>query len=241
MAAGLATSLAWTGDGRGGGAVAIVVSSSNSHKERHRVNLDAANRRTSDPSFVAADRLDLWLIDARSGAPHRPLDQIFTTAVKLGRRGAATALLRDLVPGFSHVEILTNADGTPIVHVVYEDRSVPVALAGDGVAALIRLSLELAARPGGVVLIEEPEVHQHPAALLRSARAIAETVKRGVQVVVSTHSLELIDALVGEECGLNLEDVALFMLRLSEGRLGSARIPGPRVAYARQELEDDLR
>ena len=77
----------------------------------------------------------------------------------------------------------------------------PVPLAGEGVRALIRQALELATTENGLVLIEEPEVHLHPAAIWQSASAIVEVVRRKVQVVVSTHSLEFIDAVLA-----NLKD-----------------------------------
>lgn len=184
---------------------------------------------------------DIWLIDPRTGGPHRPLDRVYTQAVQLGRRAEANELVRAVIPGFSHVEILTNLDGTPCMHVVYQDRSVPVALAGDGVQSLIRLCLELASRPAGTVLLEEPEVHQHPASLVRAAKAIVGAVSRGVQVVLSTHSLEIIDLLLDPANGLDLEQFSLFRLRLEAGELRAVRTAGPDAAFERQQIAEDLR
>ena len=43
----------------------------------------------------------------------------------------------------------------------------------------VRFSLELAASGDGVALLEEPEVHQHPAAMQQTARVIMAAVRRG--------------------------------------------------------------
>jgi predicted ATPase len=169
-----------------------------------------------------------------------PLHRLFTEAVRLGRRDEARNIVTDLIPHAKNLEILTEAD-KPIVHVVFDDHSVPVALAGDGVYSLALLSLELASRPSGVVLIEEPEVHQHPAAIARSVRAILGAVHRGIQIVITTHSLEFIDCLLAEASNDDLEKLSVYRLALDQGELRNLRIPGSEVAFLRTEIEDDLR
>ena len=47
-------------------------------------------------------------------------------------------------------------------------------------------------------MLEEPEVHEHPAAMRQSARAILAAIRRDIQIILSTHSVELIDALLAE-------------------------------------------
>ncbi len=168
------------------------------------------------------------------------LHRLFTEAVRLGRRDEARNIVTDLIPHAKNLEILTEAD-KPIVHVVFDDHSVPVAFAGDGVYSLALLSLELASRPSGVVLIEEPEVHQHPAAIARSVRAILGAVHRGIQIVITTHSLEFIDCLLAEASSEDLEKLSIYRLGLDQGELRNVRIPGSEVAFLRTEIEDDLR
>ena len=96
-----------------------------------------------------------------------------------GRRPLAIELVRQLVPGATSLEILTD-DETPFLSLAFADRNVPVELAGDGTHALVRLALELAIPPRGLALLEEPEVHLHPAGVQLSARAILEAVRRGL-------------------------------------------------------------
>jgi predicted ATPase len=42
--------------------------------------------------------------------------------------------------------------------------------------------------PGQLVFIEQPELHLHPNAQIAMARVIVDAVRRGVRVVVETHS-----------------------------------------------------
>jgi predicted ATPase len=91
------------------------------------------------------------------------------------------------------------------------------------------------------VLVEEPEVYQHPKAIWQTARVLLANMRRGVQIVVTTHSLELIDAFLAEATEEDLEKLALFNLLLEAGKLVNARRCGEEIAFARQTLENDLR
>jgi predicted ATP-dependent endonuclease of OLD family len=170
-----------------------------------------------------------------------PLHTLFTQALKEGRRNEALAILNEVVPGLDHIEILTELD-KPTIWLVYPNYAIPATLAGDGIQSLLRLSLELVACTAGVVLMEEPEVHQHPRAILQSAKAIWAAVRRNIQVVISTHSLELIDALLSERRDESeLEKLSLFSLKLEDGCLKSGRLDGEDIALMRTQIESDLR
>jgi predicted ATPase len=166
---------------------------------------------------------------------------LYTQTVEQGRKSEAVGVLDELLTDFENVEILTEGD-TPVVHVVFADHSVPAAVAGDGVHFLLRQSLELAARADGVVLIEEAEAHMHPAGICQSARVMFAAVRRGIQIVVSTYSLEFIDALLSEaKSDEHLRQLSVYGLSLKQGRLIADRTLGPDVAFARTEIADDLR
>jgi energy-coupling factor transporter ATP-binding protein EcfA2 len=169
-----------------------------------------------------------------------PLHQLYTRIVEQGQQERAKELMKSLVPGVEDVQILA-AGNTPVLYLVFRDYAVPAALAGDGIRLLLHLSFELAVRQGGLVLMEEPEVHMHPGAIRQCAQAIIEAVRRGVQVTLTTHSLELIDALVAASSDEDLKKLSVYGLKLQEGVLKSSRLAGPEVAFARTEIEDDLR
>ena len=190
--------------------------------------------------YPLEDVPDVHVVEWLEERIRTPLDELLTECSKRGQRGVVKSIVADLVPGLQDVLILTE-DGAPIVYLELADYSVPAALAGDGIHSLLRISLELAARPNGVVLLEEPEVHQHPGAIRQTIRVILAAVRRNIQVVLTTHSLELIDALLAESSDEDLEKLALYRMELDDGRLISARMTGPEVAFSRIEIENDLR
>ena len=51
----------------------------------------------------------------------------------------------------------------------------------------------LSAEPGSILIIENPEAHLHPRGQSEIGKLIAETVARGVQVFVETHSDHVIN------------------------------------------------
>lgn len=120
------------------------------------------------------------------------LNTIYSEAVRQGRKRDVIELLRDIVLEVENIEILTEDDGTPALYITTATGSVPVSLSGDGVQSFLQSVLQMAARPGGLVLVEEPEVYQHPRAIRQTARAMLASVRHGVQIVATTHSLELI-------------------------------------------------
>ncbi len=213
--------------------------------DRGRGLIEGSKNRIQDYSPIAFSAPlpgvpEAYLVEAYPTQQQRPLHELYSKAVERGRRKDAIGLITEVLPRVANLEILTEND-EPILHLVFPDYSVPATLAGDGVQSLLRLSLELAASAGGAVLLEEPEVHQHPAAIRRSARVILAAVRRQVQVVLTTHSLEMINALLAESSKEDLDLLSLYQLRLEDGVIISSRLAGPDVAFSRSEIEDDLR
>ncbi len=170
------------------------------------------------------------------------LVDLYSEAKRQGRTESVTAAARSIVPDCRGIEVLTER-GTPLVHFDRGDKSLQLGLEGDGIQSLVRLALEMAARPRGIVLLEEPETHQHPATLVTTAKVIVAAVQREIQVVLATHSLELIDALVAAlgDDESQLAKLSVVSLRLDDGRLVSSRLDGPSVASARDNIAMELR
>ncbi|MBK9260772.1 MAG: AAA family ATPase [Polyangiaceae bacterium] len=185
-----------------------------------------------------------WLCEPAAGATHEALDRVYSRALREGRLEGVVKLVRDVLDGVIDLRVETVEDDPvdrPILSLVFEHGTVPVAGAGSGVYALIRLALDLAQLPGGMALVEEPEIHQHPAGIHRTAKVLLAAMRRGVQVVVSTHSLDLIDSLVAEADANDLERLCVMRVVLDEGTLRCSRYPGPMVVTARESLGEDLR
>ncbi|MGO9200045.1 MAG: AAA family ATPase [Limisphaerales bacterium] len=90
---------------------------------------------------------------------------------------------------------------------------VNIADVGFGVSQALPVAVALqAASPGQVVYLEQPEIHLHPRAQVALASVLARAVRRGVQVVVETHSSLLllgIQSLAAEGTELAPEEVKL--------------------------------
>ncbi len=169
-----------------------------------------------------------------------PLNRLVTKAAEHGALEQLSEMIRELSPDLRDVRILTEAD-SPVVHLVRTDHSVPAALAGDGLYSLLRMSAQLATRREGTVLLEEPEVHQHPGAMRQTIRAILAAVRRDIQVILTTHSLELIDQILAESSDEDIERLSLYRLQLADGNLMCHRMAGDDVRFARVQIENDLR
>lgn len=89
---------------------------------------------------------------------------------------------------------------------------VNIADVGFGVSQVLPVVVALiAATPGQLVYIEQPELHLHPRAQVQMAHLLADAARRGVRVIVETHSsliLLTIQTLVAE-AKLSPEEVAL--------------------------------
>jgi energy-coupling factor transporter ATP-binding protein EcfA2 len=180
------------------------------------------------------------LVDSHGEGSLAPIHELHSIAIQGGHREQENRVLSALVPGAQSIDVLTS-QGQPVAHVVFPDHSVPVSLIGDGIQAVLRLALEAMLLDDGLLILEEPEVHLHPAAQGLAAKVIVDSVRRGLQVILTTHSLELIDRLVAECEESELDKLALFQVRLDAGDLKVARIPGDEVAFMRGQIEDDLR
>ena len=76
------------------------------------------------------------------------------------------------------------------------DDLVSIADVGFGVSQVLPVIVALhTAEPGQLVYIEQPELHLHPKAQVALAEVLGAAAKRGIRLVVETHSALLILAL----------------------------------------------
>jgi predicted ATPase len=84
---------------------------------------------------------------------------------------------------------------------------------GFGLTQLFPVLIELlAARPGDLVIVENPEVHLHPRAQQEVGTLLARVANTGVQVIVETHSDHVLNGVrlaAKSNKGINSESVAI--------------------------------
>ena len=98
---------------------------------------------------------------------------------------------------------------------------VNIADVGVGTSQALPIVVALvAARPGQIVYIEQPEIHLHPGAQAKLAEVFADAARRGVRVVVETHSFSTLLSIqtIVASGGLDPSDVKLhWFTRDSQG------------------------
>jgi len=103
------------------------------------------------------------------------------------------------MPDGDGCRLVVNVAGTPM----------PLDEMGDGAKSAALTLLSLAHKPSAL-LLEEPELHLHPAALYVFIKALAELSKRlDFQVIATTHSVELIHITSSKEVGADASVVYL--------------------------------
>lgn len=215
------------------------------HIDNNLVNGNAIFENNGTPVDSCINRSSIpipsiRLIETWRGAMQTPLHEVYSQTVVQGRKPQTLELLKVAIDGLVDLEILTDRE-RPFVAFTFQDHAVPTALGGDGIDALVRICLELASCEGGAVLLEEPEIHQHPAVIRQSTKAVVEAVRRGIQVVMSTHSLEVIDSIVAELDQDVQEKLAVFRLLLDHGELVTSRMTFEEAKLMRCDIEEDLR
>lgn len=166
--------------------------------------------------------------------------QFYNTIMELrGRKGPMSASAErfvELLGGDIKLTRLREPKGRAMLSYVFRSnkkkRAVDIIHAASMVKELTPLYLiirELVG-PGDFLIIEEPESHLHPGAQLRLLEIFAELIRKGVQIIMTTHSdlmLHKVARLTGrhklkkekKEVSLDVDSVAIYWLK--EERKGS--------------------
>lgn len=85
----------------------------------------------------------------------------------------------------------------PEIRYLYKDKKIPLPRASSSVSELAPLILYLKyiVEPGDILIIEEPEAHLHPRNQRVLAKFLVRLVRKGVKVIVTTHSEFLVEQL----------------------------------------------
>jgi predicted ATPase len=158
-------------------------------------------------------------------------------------RRAVIDVMRAFDPGVKNLEIVDRTGARSTLRVWHDETgTTPVSAFGDGFRRVLTYALALAECQGGVLLIDEIESAIHFSALTQVFSWLVEAAHRfSVQLVVSTHSLEALDALlVAAEPKVPLahdiaDEVVLYRTTRQNARLSIHRLEGRRALSLRRD------
>ena len=120
------------------------------------------------------------------------------------------------------------------------DRAPDLSSFGDGMRRIFEVGLLFAGVQGGVLLIDEFENAIHTALLVPFTRMVQKlAVELNVQVFLTTHSKETLDAFIGNE--YKTEDIAGYAIGRADGGAGVQRFDGNKLLRLHNALDFDLR
>lgn len=182
------------------------------------------------------------LVDVQTVGQRGTLEDAYTSIERAGRVKTVVQSLAKSMKGLVDLRILKSGQDF-LLHAVFDGQPpVPVYLTGDGSKRLVELaSAILGVDPDGVVLLEEPECFQHPRHLRELASLLIESAKAKRQIILSTHSIELVDLLLNAATDEGLDYPFVHRLRLIDGKLSSVVLNREQATVARQDLLEDLR
>ena len=119
-------------------------------------------------------------------------------------------------------------------------RALDLSSFGDGLRRVFEIGLLLASVRGGVLLIDEFESSLHPQLLRSLTRIVQElATKLNVQVFLTTHSKEVLDAFITNND--RLEDIAAYALQHWPQGVDVRRFDGDHLLLLHEAADFDLR
>ncbi|MDR9402722.1 MAG: AAA family ATPase [Halothece sp. Uz-M2-17] len=160
-------------------------------------------------------------------------------------------LLQNLDQGIIGLEILsTSRDRKERLYIDHKDIGIaPLSAFGDGVRRLLYIASTLVKAKGGILLIDEIESSIHTEVLDRAfSWLIKACQEREIQLFLTTHSLEAIDALLSSTEGTEidnghrvLDDLVLYRLEVNNGNNIARRFDSEKLHILREELGQEVR
>lgn len=153
-------------------------------------------------------------------------------------------LLRNFDNDIESVELASFVGDRPAIYIKHKKLGLaPLSIFGDAMRRCVLLAATLPTLAnGGVLLIDEVEVGIHVGALSRVFNWLLESARSlDVQILVTTHSLEALDAIVSAGQVAGDSDIAAFHIESEQGKTSCRRFSGDMLHRLRFERGLDLR
>ena len=142
-------------------------------------------------------------------------------------------------PGLRNIELVDRFNRFLVSHDDF-DRAPDLAVFGEGVRRVFETGLLCAGVRGGVLLIDEFENAIHTELLVEFTRLVQDLAAAlGVQVFLSTHSKEAIDAFLLN--GHGIEDVVGYAINRTDEAAQVRRYDGGKLRRLHEAVDFDLR
>ena len=151
-------------------------------------------------------------------------------------------ILRQFDNDVINVEVTSFGGFRPAISIKHAKLGVaPLSVFGDAMRRCLLLATTMTSLGrGGVLLLDEVEVGIHTDALPRVFKWLADAAKQlEIQVIATTHSLEVLDALLASDLGE--DDLAAYQLKQTEERTECKRFSGSALKRLRYERGLDIR
>ncbi|MFO0759368.1 MAG: AAA family ATPase [Byssovorax sp.] len=215
----------------------VDASSSTSSLFFHITSSDVHRSTDVDPNFL------LRFVDVEAVRGAGALEDAYTTIEQAGKVEAIVRSLQRSMAGLRDLRILKSKTTNQFILHAFFGNGPPVAVfaAGDGFKRFLELSASVLGASRSLALLEEPETYQHPRYLAELSTLLHLAAREGTQIILSTHSIELIDLLLHAPEAEGQAYPAVHRLRLHEGVLRATTVPRENAIIARDELLEDLR
>ena len=122
----------------------------------------------------------------------------------------------------------------------FPNSAIPITSYGEGLQRIFEIALSFAYCKNGVVLIDELETAIHYSLLVDFTKFIQElAVKFNVQVFITSHSKECIDAFVNNE--FKNDEVSAFFLKNENNNIKAVSVTGEKLKHYIDSVNFDLR
>ena len=161
-------------------------------------------------------------------------------SLEAGTKRQIIDFIRERVdPGLRNIELADRYNRFLVSHDDFE-RAPDLAVFGEGVRRVFEIGLLCAGVRGGVLLVDEFENAIHTELLMEFTRLVQDlAVELNVQVFLSTHSKEAIDAFVLN--GYRTDDVVGYALSRTDDDVKARRYDGKRLHKLHDAVDFDLR
>lgn len=151
-------------------------------------------------------------------------------------------LLQLLAPDVEDIEIRSPQGRGAVIYLYHlKTGYVPLAVEGDGMRRALAFASACVQARGGVLLLDEVETALHPEALAGVFRFLVNICRElGVQLFVTTHSLEAVDAML-DSVGDDVSGLVAYHLPARDSNQTVYRLGGKSIRSMRSEGGVDLR